>query len=70
MTAPEPVRIRRALLSVWDKNGLTDLGAALAAAGVELIASGGTAGALAEALAGHFLEVIYAPAFAPEALGV
>lgn len=45
----EPVRIRRALLSVWDKAGLAELGGALAGHGVELVASGGTAGALEEA---------------------
>ncbi len=41
--------IRRALLSVWDKSGLVDLATELAAAGVALIASGGTARALADA---------------------
>ena len=41
--------IRRALLSVSDKAGLLDLARALAAAGVELLASGGTRKALAEA---------------------
>jgi phosphoribosylaminoimidazolecarboxamide formyltransferase/IMP cyclohydrolase len=39
----------RALLSVSDKTGLADLGRALAAHGVELVSTGGTAGALAEA---------------------
>jgi phosphoribosylaminoimidazolecarboxamide formyltransferase/IMP cyclohydrolase len=38
--------IRRALLSVTDKSGLAELGRALAAHGVELVASGGTAAAL------------------------
>ena len=41
--------IRRALLSVSDKTGLTELARALAAGGVELISTGGTAKALAEA---------------------
>lgn len=41
--------IRRALLSVSDKSGLADLGAALAARGVELVSTGGTAKALREA---------------------
>ncbi len=36
----------RALISVWDKSGLLDLARGLHAAGVELIASGGTASAL------------------------
>jgi phosphoribosylaminoimidazolecarboxamide formyltransferase / IMP cyclohydrolase len=38
--------ITRALLSVSDKSGLADLGAALAARGVELVSTGGTAKAL------------------------
>lgn len=41
--------IRRALLSVSDKSGLAELGAALAARGVELVSTGGTAKALRDA---------------------
>jgi len=41
--------IRRALLSVSDKSGLAELGAALAAKGVELVSTGGTAKALRDA---------------------
>jgi phosphoribosylaminoimidazolecarboxamide formyltransferase/IMP cyclohydrolase len=41
--------IRRALLSVSDKAGLADLGKALAARGVELVSTGGTAKALRDA---------------------
>ena len=44
MTAPTP--LKRALLSVSDKTGLEDLGKALAARGVELLSTGGTAKAL------------------------
>ncbi|WP_375388909.1 bifunctional phosphoribosylaminoimidazolecarboxamide formyltransferase/IMP cyclohydrolase [uncultured Amnibacterium sp.] len=40
------VPVRRALLSVSDKTGLVELGAALAAAGVELVSTGSTAAAL------------------------
>ncbi|MFV1462911.1 bifunctional phosphoribosylaminoimidazolecarboxamide formyltransferase/IMP cyclohydrolase [Phaeobacter sp. JH18-32] len=47
MTDLHPVR--RALLSVSDKTGLIDLGKALAARGVELLSTGGTAKALREA---------------------
>jgi phosphoribosylaminoimidazolecarboxamide formyltransferase/IMP cyclohydrolase len=43
------VQIRRALLSVSDKTGLTDLARALAAHGIELISTGGTAKAIREA---------------------
>ena len=43
------VIIRRVLLSVSDKTGLAELGAALAAKGVELVSTGGTAKALREA---------------------
>jgi len=43
------IPIRRALLSVSDKTGLAELGQALAAQGVELVSTGGTAKALREA---------------------
>ncbi|MBN8500126.1 MAG: bifunctional phosphoribosylaminoimidazolecarboxamide formyltransferase/IMP cyclohydrolase [Sphingomonadales bacterium] len=43
------VMIRRALLSVSDKAGLIDLGRALAARGVELVSTGGSAKALRDA---------------------
>ena len=48
MTA-EPTRIRRALLSVSDKTGIVELARALAAQGVELVSTGGTALALKQA---------------------
>jgi phosphoribosylaminoimidazolecarboxamide formyltransferase/IMP cyclohydrolase len=41
--------VRRALLSVSDKSGLVELAKDLAAQGVELVASGGTAGAIRDA---------------------
>ncbi|HJE61580.1 MAG TPA: bifunctional phosphoribosylaminoimidazolecarboxamide formyltransferase/IMP cyclohydrolase [Nocardiopsis listeri] len=41
--------IRRALISVYDKTGLTELGAGLAAAGVEIVSTGSTAARLTEA---------------------
>ncbi|MBD2843107.1 bifunctional phosphoribosylaminoimidazolecarboxamide formyltransferase/IMP cyclohydrolase [Erythrobacter rubeus] len=41
--------IKRALLSVSDKSGLAELGCALAARGVELVSTGGTARTLREA---------------------
>ncbi len=47
MTDLHPVR--RALLSVSDKTGLTELGKALAERGVELLSTGGTARALRDA---------------------
>ncbi|TCO69621.1 bifunctional phosphoribosylaminoimidazolecarboxamide formyltransferase/IMP cyclohydrolase [Rhodovulum euryhalinum] len=43
------VPVRRALLSVSDKEGLVELGRALAARGVELLSTGGTARSLREA---------------------
>jgi phosphoribosylaminoimidazolecarboxamide formyltransferase/IMP cyclohydrolase len=46
---PDLVPLRRALLSVSDKAGLVDLGRALAAQGVEIVSTGGTATALAAA---------------------
>ncbi|HBK90758.1 MAG TPA: bifunctional phosphoribosylaminoimidazolecarboxamide formyltransferase/inosine monophosphate cyclohydrolase, partial [Parvularcula sp.] len=44
MSSPAPVR--RALISVSDKTGLEDFARRLAAAGVELVSTGGTAAAL------------------------
>jgi phosphoribosylaminoimidazolecarboxamide formyltransferase/IMP cyclohydrolase len=41
--------IRRALVSVSDKSGLVELGRALAAAGVEIVSTGSTAGQLGDA---------------------
>jgi phosphoribosylaminoimidazolecarboxamide formyltransferase/IMP cyclohydrolase len=43
------ITIKRALLSVSDKTGIVDLGKALAAKGVELVSTGGTAKALRDA---------------------
>ncbi len=57
----------RALLSVWDKTGLVELAVGLAAQGVELIASGGTARALHDAGVAH-LDVADVTGF-PEMLG-
>jgi len=45
-TQADSVPIKRALLSVSDKTGLIELGQALAAKGVELLSTGGTAKAL------------------------
>jgi phosphoribosylaminoimidazolecarboxamide formyltransferase/IMP cyclohydrolase len=50
---PDRIKVQRALLSVSDKTGLAELGRALAAAGVELVSTGGTA----KALRGAGLEV-------------
>jgi phosphoribosylaminoimidazolecarboxamide formyltransferase/IMP cyclohydrolase len=46
MAPPQLVPVRRALLSVSDKTGLIELGQRLAAAGVELLSTGGSAKAL------------------------
>jgi phosphoribosylaminoimidazolecarboxamide formyltransferase/IMP cyclohydrolase len=42
------VRIRRALLSAWDKAGIVELGVALRELGVEVVSTGGTARLLRE----------------------
>ncbi|MBO6559314.1 MAG: bifunctional phosphoribosylaminoimidazolecarboxamide formyltransferase/IMP cyclohydrolase [Nisaea sp.] len=47
--AADLVRVSRALISVSDKTGLIELGKALAAHGVEILSTGGTAKALAAA---------------------
>ncbi len=52
-TAPGEVRVRRALLSVSDKTGIVDFARGLAELGVELVSTGGTAGALADAGIAH-----------------
>jgi phosphoribosylaminoimidazolecarboxamide formyltransferase/IMP cyclohydrolase len=44
-----PITVRRALISVSDKTGLADLARRLDSAGVEMISSGGTARAIADA---------------------
>jgi phosphoribosylaminoimidazolecarboxamide formyltransferase/IMP cyclohydrolase len=43
------IRVRRALISVSDKTGVTDFARSLAALGVEILSTGGTATALREA---------------------
>ena len=49
ITPPDRVPLRRALLSVSDKTGLVELAAELSKRGVELISTGGTAKAIAQA---------------------
>jgi phosphoribosylaminoimidazolecarboxamide formyltransferase / IMP cyclohydrolase len=43
------IPVRRALISVWDKTGLEEFAERLVAMGVEIVSSGGTSRALAEA---------------------
>ncbi len=47
--APDRVAVRRALISVSDKTGLTQAARALAGLGVELVSTGGTRKAIADA---------------------
>ena len=49
LVEPGEVQVRRALLSVSDKRGLVDFAKGLADMGVEIVSTGGTAKALAEA---------------------
>ncbi len=49
MTARDLVPVRRALISVSDKTGLAEFAAALAAHGVEIVSTGGSARTIAEA---------------------
>ncbi len=62
-----PVKIRRVLISVSDKTGVVEFARELAGQGVEILSTGGTAGALREA----GLEVIDVSAFTgqPEIMG-
>ncbi|MFT3866613.1 MAG: bifunctional phosphoribosylaminoimidazolecarboxamide formyltransferase/IMP cyclohydrolase [Solirubrobacterales bacterium] len=48
-SAGDAIRVRRALISVSDKTGVADFAKALAALGVEILSTGGTATALREA---------------------
>ncbi|TNU73015.1 bifunctional phosphoribosylaminoimidazolecarboxamide formyltransferase/IMP cyclohydrolase [Miniimonas arenae] len=48
-TTPDVVRVRRALVSVYDKTGLVELATRLVAAGVELVSTGSTASTIAGA---------------------
>lgn len=48
-SAGEPVRVRRALISVSDKTGVVDFARGLSELGVELLSTGGTASAIREA---------------------
>ncbi len=61
------MRIRRALLSVSDKGGLAEFATGLSQAGVELVASGGTARVLREA--GLPVQPVSELTGAPEILG-
>jgi phosphoribosylaminoimidazolecarboxamide formyltransferase/IMP cyclohydrolase len=49
ITGDGSIRVRRALISVSDKTGVADFAKSLAALGVEILSTGGTAGALREA---------------------
>ncbi len=61
------VPVRRALLSVSDKAGLREFASRLVAAGVEIVSSGGTARALADA--GLPVTAVHDVTGAPEMLG-
>ncbi|HYT39306.1 MAG TPA: phosphoribosylglycinamide formyltransferase, partial [Acidimicrobiia bacterium] len=67
LTADGPIPVRRALLSVYDKTGLLDFARGLADLGVTLLASGGTATALADA--GIPVTPVESVTGAPEMLG-
>src|SRR3989440_6302579 len=60
-------RIERAILSVSDKSGIVDLARALAARGIEILSTGGTAKHLADA--GIAVTPISKWSGAPEILG-
>lgn len=47
--APDLVRVKRALISVFDKSGIVDFATSLSEMGVELISTGGTAKAIKDA---------------------
>src|SRR3954469_10639272 len=49
VTAPGEVRVKRALITVSDKTGIAEFARCLRALGVEIVSTGGTAKALADA---------------------
>ncbi|MEZ5189474.1 MAG: bifunctional phosphoribosylaminoimidazolecarboxamide formyltransferase/IMP cyclohydrolase [Schumannella sp.] len=63
---PDRIPVRRALVSVYDKTGLPELAAALAAHGVELVSTGSTAKLIAEA--GHAVTEVSELTGFPESL--
>jgi phosphoribosylaminoimidazolecarboxamide formyltransferase/IMP cyclohydrolase len=63
----EPVRVRRALLSVSDKTGVTEFASGLAELGIEIVSTGGTAEALREA--GVEVRTVEELTGSPEILG-
>ena len=60
---PIPAASTRALLSVSDKTGLIEFARALAGRGIELVSTGGTAKALADAGLAVHRRVATSPAF-------
>jgi phosphoribosylaminoimidazolecarboxamide formyltransferase/IMP cyclohydrolase len=64
---PQPVRVRRALLSVFDKSGLVDFARGLEALGIEIVSTGGTASALRDG--GIDVRMVEDLTGAPEILG-
>jgi phosphoribosylaminoimidazolecarboxamide formyltransferase/IMP cyclohydrolase len=63
----QPLRVRRALLSVFDKGGLVDFARGLQALGIEIVSTGGTAAALQDA--GLEVRMVEDLTGAPEILG-
>ncbi len=66
LTERDVIPVRRALISVSDKTGLLELAAALAGAGVELVSTGSTAKAIADA--GHPVTEVASVTGFPESL--
>jgi phosphoribosylaminoimidazolecarboxamide formyltransferase / IMP cyclohydrolase len=64
---PPAVRVRRALISVFDKEGVVEFAQGLARLGVEIVSTGGTAAALTEA--GVAVRTVEDLTGAPEILG-
>ena len=64
---PEPLRVRRALLSVFDKGGLVEFAQGLERLGIEIVSTGGTAAALRDG--GVEVRMVEDLTGAPEILG-
>jgi len=64
---PAPIRVRRALISVFDKSGVVEFAQGLQALGVEIVSTGGTASVLADG--GIAVRSVEELTGAPEILG-
>ncbi len=66
-TEPRPIKVKRALISVFDKSGVVEFAQGLQAMGVEIVSTGGTAATLSDG--GIAVRTVEELTGAPEILG-